>query len=129
MVDFGIAPGSKDDTFPDDNNLGVLVIKLLWCLSPIGETDSFIIISGATRLIGMTARIGADDRLEIDSFTRIFKFRAGGGAVGFLIIPYDDFSFCGDSFAGVKDSNDLRLIVGLADVDVDDIDGVCAVDG
>lgn len=56
-----------------------------------------IIFSGPTRFIGTVARNGAVERPLNDSLTRIFKFRAAGGAGGFIIVGLTDLIFCGES--------------------------------
>lgn len=89
---------------------GVLVIKLLRLLSAIGVTDSLIIFSGATRLMGTTALTGAFDRPPNDSLTRILKFLAVGGAICFFRMPYDDLILDGESFAGLAFDSDLRRV-------------------
>lgn len=76
-------------------------------------------IMGATRFIGTTARIGADDRPVNDSLTRIFKLRTSGGACGFFMMLYDDFALDGESFvaAVVEPPNDRRLAGTLTGTD------------
>lgn len=109
------------------SDLGVLVIRPFRRLSSIGDTDSLIIISGATRFIGTTARIGADDRPAPanDSLTRIFKLRTSGGACGFFMMLYDDFILDGESFAAafVELSNDRRF------AGIESLDGAVKLNG
>lgn len=107
------------------SDLGVLVIRPFRLLSSIGDTDSLIIISGATRFIGTTARIGADDRAANDSLTRIFKLRTSGGACGFFMMLYDDFILDGESFATafVALSNDRRF------AGIESLDGAVKLNG
>lgn len=108
------------------SDLGVLVIRSFRRFSFIGDTDSLIIIMGATRFIGTTARIGAVDRPANDSLTRIFKLRTSGGACGFFMMLYDDFTLDGESFVAVvvEPANDRRFADTAALRGIDKLDEV-----
>lgn len=86
------------------------MIGVLPLLSLTGDTVSLINRRDATRFIGTTARNGAVDRPLVLCDTRIFRFRAAVGGAGFFIIPYEDFSFVGESVA-IPVLNDLRRVI------------------
>lgn len=91
---------------------GVLVISELALLSSTDATVSLIRSMDATLFIGTTARNGAADLPLTVCDTRILRFRVAGGTVGFFIMPYDVFNFCGESFVELVKSlaNDLRRV-------------------
>lgn len=68
--------------------------------------------SGATRLMGTTALMGAVERDPRDSLTRILRFFVAGGAIDFFMVPADGRIFSGESFAGTAAfEKDLRRVM------------------
>lgn len=100
-------------------------LRRLFCVN--GLTDSLITLSGATRLIGTTARNGAVARAN-DSLTRAndsLIFRVAGCAGARIMVGLTCLTLCGDSRQGDAElSNDLRRTTFDDDDGDDDDDDV-----